>query len=636
MKRFVRWVGLLLSVALVVLVIGVLTGKTAGERKTPIGLKRNTARYLVMRDSVRIAVDLWLPASVAAGQRVPTVVNATRYVRATAAGPLLRWAQRLTRANDADSDVDGFNGAGYAVVKVDARGSGASTGRREIEWSPDEVADYGEVVDWIVAQPWSNGKVGAFGVSYEGNTAELFAATERSAVKAVAPLFDDFDPSVNIAFMGGVLNEDFIRQWGAANNALDRSDFCSLAGLTGIKCRAMGLVMGGIKPVDEDHGGRELGRILAERKNYDVLSALQGVVSPRDTFAGTSQTLVSVAPAGLRAKIERFNTPMLIRLGWIDGGTVTVGLSRFLTFKNPQQVEVGPWSHGGGYHVDPFLPDSTPTEPSSRAQFEQMVAFFDRHLKDAPRDSAARRDITYYTMNDGRWRTTTQWPPAGMTSVRWYFDTAGTLGTAAPAKDTGADRYTVDTTASTGRRGTRWHTQLGGGDVIYPDRASEDKKLLTYTSAPLDRDIEISGVPIVSLHVASTHTDGGFFAYLESVAPNGRVTYITEGMLRALHRRESPAPPLYYQFGPNRSYLSADTLPLVPGETTPLRFELFATSVRVTAGHRLRVALAGADRPNLGLYPPRTAPTWTVFRSPKSPSFIELQMADAKPQGESR
>lgn len=65
---------------------------------------------------------------------------------------------------DRDSNFDEaerWNAAGYALVLVDGRGSGASFGTRRFELAEDEVRDYGEVADWIVAQPWSNGRVGA-------------------------------------------------------------------------------------------------------------------------------------------------------------------------------------------------------------------------------------------------------------------------------------------------------------------------------------------------------------------------------------------------------------------------------------------------------------------------------------------
>ena len=76
-----------------------------------------------------------------------------------------------------------FTAYGYAVVKADVRGSGASFGPWPFPWSPDEITDGAELVDWIVRQPWSNGKVGAFGTSYLGATSEFLLVNRHPAVK---------------------------------------------------------------------------------------------------------------------------------------------------------------------------------------------------------------------------------------------------------------------------------------------------------------------------------------------------------------------------------------------------------------------------------------------------------------------
>lgn len=169
---------------------------TAGPVST---LTRNQALHIPMRDGVRIAVDVWLPDGTEDGALLPTMIRATRYWRARGFvdSPL-----------DGDSNFDEaerWNAAGYALVLVDGRGSGASFGIRRFELAEDEVRDYGEVADWIVSQPWSNGRVGAYGVSYAGNTAEMLAVNRHPAVKSVAPLFNDFDNFGHLVFPGGVL-----------------------------------------------------------------------------------------------------------------------------------------------------------------------------------------------------------------------------------------------------------------------------------------------------------------------------------------------------------------------------------------------------------------------------------------------
>jgi putative CocE/NonD family hydrolase len=110
-----------------------------------------------MRDGVKIAVDLYLPDDLKPGQQIPTIMHQTRYWRAIE----YRWLISLFK----DERSRGIIGT---WVDVDVRGSGASFGTRPIAYSPAEIQDGAEIVNWIIAQPWSNGKVGAMGISYSG------------------------------------------------------------------------------------------------------------------------------------------------------------------------------------------------------------------------------------------------------------------------------------------------------------------------------------------------------------------------------------------------------------------------------------------------------------------------------------
>ena len=87
--------------------------------------------------------------------------------------------------------------------------------------------------------------------------------------------------------------------------------------------------------------------------------------------------------------------------------------------------------------------------------------------------------------------------------------------------------------------------------------------------------------------------------YLEDVDENEKVTYLTEGMLRALHRKVSTDTPPYKIFVPYHSYLRKDGLPLIPGEVSDLHFGLFPISALIRKGHRIRIAIAGADQDSL-------------------------------------
>jgi hypothetical protein len=211
-----------------------------------------------------------------------------------------------------------------------------------------------------------------------------------------------------------------------------------------------------------------------------------------------------------------------------------------------------------------------------------------------------------------------------VSTERLYFAEHNTLSTATPSGMSASDSYTVDFTASSGGQ-NRWATGFGGGDVVYPDRSTEDKKLLTYTSVPLDSDLEITGSPVLTIQVSSTTSDGAIHAYLEDVAPEGRVTYLDEGMLRVLDRGEVDPKILPYEpLGPAHSFLRTDAEPLIPGEPARIRFSLYATSVFLRKGHRIRVALAGADASDFQRYPAVGTATWTVYRNAPRASFVDL------------
>ena len=139
--------------------------------------------YLPMRDGVKIAVDVMRPKDVPVDIQLPTILIMARYWRSFA----LRGFSPSNRAPIGPRDPlpDFLVAHGYAVVTVDSRGSGASYGFTPYPYNEQEIRDYGEVVDWVISQLWSDGKVGATGISYEGTTAELLTVAHPGATKAV-------------------------------------------------------------------------------------------------------------------------------------------------------------------------------------------------------------------------------------------------------------------------------------------------------------------------------------------------------------------------------------------------------------------------------------------------------------------
>lgn len=626
MLRAVKWAGVVLAglvgLAALVVAIAATVTKLPGERATPSGEIRNQAVYITMRDGVKIAVDVWLPADYAGGE-LPTIMYMTRYWRADAVGPLQRAAIGLGLApTDEQPFLPAriFNEAGYAFVKVDARGSGASFGERPVEFSPEEVVDYGEIAQWVSEQSWSNGKIGSTGVSYNGNTAELLAVPNHPAVLAVAPLYNDFDPQYGLVQPGGAFNR-FLERWGAGVAMLDDNDVCGLAGRTGLMCRATKLWTPGVKPVDADKDGAMLKAAMkAHQANANVAEAFSDVEFRDDPISAEGHRVSDVAPYGLRDEIEASGVPMHLWLGWLDAVTADGALARFLTFSNEQHLIIGPYTHGGGLNTDPFADTDAPVDPSPEDQLKEIVRFFDEKLETGNAQKASS-SVRYYTMGEGVWRETAVWPPAYVEPHMFYFHENNMLSLSAPQSPAGVDKYTVDFEATTGGQ-TRWHTNMGGGDVIYEDRAEADKRLLVYETEPLENAFEVTGSPAATLYVASSSDKGVFHAYLEAVAPDGEVVYITEGVFRAIHRKVSTDEPVYAQLGPHHTFLRKDAMPLPVNETAQIDFKLFAISALIPKGYRLRLALAGADASMFRRWPEDETPEWAVARNAANPSYV--------------
>ena len=621
MWRWVRWIAFAVFALGLAIVIVTARTKLPGEQITPAGIRQSTSEYLKMRDGVEIALTVNLPVDLRPGERVPVLMRTTRYWRAPQIGWPLRMLAVLHQANLPEETEDKyFNQRRFAVVVVDARGTGASGGNRKMEWSPDEVADMGEVATWAAQQPWSSGRVGTFGISYDGNTAELAAAAKQSAIKAVMPLYDNFDVLWAIQ-SGGVAQADLLKEWSDVVAALDRNDVCGAQEDKGWDCWRDRLLVPGVRRVDADPHGTHLTELIRQHKNVNVAEAIARVEF-RDDLVGTFH-LSDVSPSGLRARIEASNVPMMIWCGWLDGGGGEDGLTRYRNFSNPQVVIIGPLSHGGEFNVDPFATAHSPAEPPVEQQLRMQADFFDRTLRDETQQPI-ESSVLYYTMGEAKWHTTKLWPPEGLTTRRLYFNDHHTLTASPPSVQNASDTYNVDFTASTGKQSV-WATGYGGGDVVYPDRAREDNKLLVYDSAPLETDLEITGSPVLTIELSSDTIDGAVHAYLEDVSPAGRVTYIDEGMLRLIDRKEVDPRTLPYQpLGPAHSFLRKDQEPMTPGEPARISFSLYPTSVLLRKGHRIRLALAGADAGVFRRYPFEGASSWNVYREAARASLLEL------------
>jgi putative CocE/NonD family hydrolase len=599
-----------------------------------------TSFYLTMRDGVRIAMNLWVPVESTSPAGLPTILHQTRYYRSMELRLPLRKLMGGTTFEHIVPTAKTrkrFVANGYAWVDVDVRGSGASYGGRACEWSPDEIRDGADIVDWVIRQPWSNGKVGALGTSYDGACAEFLLVNRHPAVRAIAPRFALFDAYTDIAFPGGIHATWFTESWGRYNDALDRNSPHELAG-SWVK-----MLVTGVQPVQDDRDRSLRGEaIAAHRDNYDVNEQALSLtfrddVAPSDPFhhqgavdfrlvgnpIDESGSIDLCSPHNYWHDTEASGAAVYSYGGWFDGAYAHSAIKRFLTVSTPgSRLILGPWNHGGRWRIDPF-------RGPSQSDFDhngELLRFFDHHLKGREGDISAEPKVHYFTMVENHWKASDVWPPPALTRA-YYLAAERKLSRDRPTLDTAGDEYVVDRTVGTGEH-SRWRTQVAiGAAVRYPDRGAQDARLLTYTSDALENAIEVTGHPVVRLFVTSSTDDGAVFVYLEDVDSHGRVAYVTEGQLRMIHRRLSAAPPTYRQVVPYRTFTRVAAQRLEPGEIAELTFDLLPTSYVFEAGHRIRIAVAGADASHFAVLPSGPS-TLYAHRTTVHPSRLDLPVIE--------
>jgi uncharacterized protein len=536
------------------------------------------ARYVRMSDGVKLAMSFFFPAG---------------FDRASGKAPVMYIDSWYGRASEATAHaIELYRAAGFALVISDSRGFGASHGAQDGLMTPRARQDQVEAIAWLSTQPWSNGSVAVAGLSLSATLADVAASSGAPALKAAIIRASDFDEYAQNLFPGGAQNVNMIG---------------GIAGFIGISrfepCweELAACPQFGFQSVDGDDDFRQFQSAVREHRD-----SLDGQLLTRATFrddrAGT-MAFDDMSPMGHLAELARARVPARVSASWTDGATAEGALARFAGAPDsPMEVVIGATTHFGGLDTDPFSRQPfQAARPGAAEQFAADVAFVQRALTGTP----IGRSVSYLVLGAGVWKSTPVWPPVGVQRTTLRF---GQTTLAPEVAQPGTVSYAVDPTASSGPF-TRWPSQRNS-PVYYGDRRKTAGARLAFDAAPMSADTELVGSAEVCLAMRIDQTDGLVIAYLEDVAPDGRVTHLTEGELRLLHRKTQgpacdPAP------GTRRTFQRADGALVVPGQRMQVELPLLPTAALIRKGHHLRLSLAGADAGTLA--PVTEAPgSWAV------------------------
>jgi putative CocE/NonD family hydrolase len=559
------------------------------------------SQYLTMRDGVRLALDIHLPEGPRPPQGFPAILIFTPYYRRFCLAEDARQGMEPSPNSAAYRQM--FVPRGYALVVVDVRGTGASFGCRDSFRSPAEKADYAEVIDWVAAQDWCDGRLGATGISYLGAACDFAAASGHPALKAIAPISAVWDTYADHFYPGGVLLTDLATGYGRVMEALDQDQREDLRKF--YYFAEPGLE--GPAPVDDDPDGILLAKAIAEHAaNVHMPDFLREFQFRDSSLAHDPEfTPDSFSPHAVSPGFRDDLAVMAIS-GWRDGAYTNGSISRFLSIgPRKKALLLGPWDHGARVNASPFRRWPLPEFPVLGA----ILRFFDEHILGMDTGLGAEAPIHYHTMRAEAWKSAVQWPPAEATQML-HLDASGSLAQAVPQE--GAIEYRADYRCSTGLNTRYGRLQIRNVQDYYADWDQKPGNYLRFTSAPLEDALTVSGHPILHLDFASDQADAVILAYLEDIAPDASAHYVTEGVLRALHHETSPPSPTYHTTWPYRAFTRAGAKALTPGASVRFDLPLLPVSWQFPEGHRIRLALAGADRENFALWPYGRPGNWAI------------------------
>lgn len=552
-----------------------------------------------MRDGIVLRAEILKPAG---SGPFPTLVYRTPYGAHAAVEDYTTFRHAVER--------------GYAVVAQDVRGRYRSDGEfRPYEHDGEDGYD---TIEWAGTQPWSDGNVGTFGLSYPGAVQWLAAVESPPHLKAMVPAMTFSTP------------QNFFYTWGVWDLSWTYWIWANIAPDTRVRKNLLG-------PRTDDEARKSWATLesrMQETLPLDALSEMRDVAPyyldwlhhpPEDAFWNFAE---------LHGRYGATDAAVLNLSGWYDDNYgpegATTNFRGLIATRGggPERTAlvIGPWVHGVG---------STRQARSGEREFGAEAAidydgvvldWMDRYVRG--RSGADTPPVRYFVMGANTWRTSAVWPPPAR-------PVSFTLTPAAP----GRPGTLAESAAKSGGAGSDPKPSVFVSDPDNPVRNSYDSAgahdyralverpdVLTFDSAPLAADTEVTGPITAELHVSCDCRDTDIWARLLDVAPDGTAYNLMSPGLDVLRAS-------YRDLARGRQLLT-------PGEIYTLRLDKLITSNVFKAGHRIRLQVSASFFPNFSrnlhtgesetTADRRQTATIRIHHDPQHRSELVLPVIDAK------
>jgi putative CocE/NonD family hydrolase len=484
--------------------------------------------WIPLADGTRLCARIWLPVD-AEDRPVPAILEYLPYRK-----------DDVTAADDALYHPY-FAGHGYAAVRVDIRGSGDSSGILTDEYSLQEQDDALEVLAWIAAQRWCTGKVGMMGISWSGFNSLQVAARrppELAAIITACSTDDRYDNDVH--YLGGVPLGYYLLPWASVMLAFNA------------------------RPPDPAIVGDAWRERWHER--------LDGNVNLIETWLTHQRRDDYWRHGSICEDYDAIMCPVFAVGGWADAYVDAI-FRMLANLSCPRRALIGPWGH-----MWPQL-----GRPGPRVGFlQEAVRWWDQHLKgidtgimDEPMLRAWMQEPVPpqvdYDERPGRWIAEADWPRAtsDAEAVVYALDPAGLVTTPGPSTEL---RHRSPQTV--GLDAGAW-CAYGNPADLPGDQRADDARSLSFDSPPRQERIELLGQPRVHLRLSVDRPRAFVVARLCDVAPDGRSTIITRGVLNLCH-----------------PHGHADPVAIEPGVAFDVEIALKSVAYSLAPGHRVRLAVS--------------------------------------------
>ncbi len=483
-------------------------------------------KWVPLPDGRKLATRVWLP-KLADSQPVPAILEYLPYRKRDG-----------TAARD-ESTYPTFAEAGYAGVRVDISGTGESEGDFDDEYSPRELDDACEVIEWIAAQEWCSGNIGMMGISWGGFNSLQVAAMQPPALKAVISIGSTVDRyNDDIHYKNGCqLSSNF--NWSSV-----------------MLCYAS-------RPPDP--------ALVGERWKEMWLHRLNTQPFPLETWLQHQRKDDYWKHGSISEDYAAVSIPALVISGWADG-YLNAPPAAVKNLNTQSKAINGPWIHKYPHFAWPKPRMDFLTEAIQ--WWDHWLKGIDNQVDDLPAYRAYisenSRPQLRHEEEPGRWVTEATWPSDNINHRPFYLAINHQL-LDAPGK---AHDMSLCSPLDCGTASGEFFT-LKPESEMPGDQRIDDAGSLVFDTQELDQPIEVLGRAKLHLKITVDKPQANIIVRLNDIHIGGEVSRVSWGVLNLSHRHGNENP-----------------TPMVPGKTETIEVELDECGYRFLPGHKIRVAIS--------------------------------------------